>query len=161
MWPTSHPKQHIPLQISYGTLSAPPDFDDGTASNCAASGGHFIRSLWLLLWMAYPAISAEPAPAAESKPPAQAARGQATFLDEANATHCGACSSVIPLVWLSMTCYLSAIRRKHVIRSGSYRMIARCSTFAPGPATCITRENAEAFMNRMATAWEVGYSSIC
>ena len=31
-----HPKQHIPLQISYGTLSAPPDFDDGTASTCAA-----------------------------------------------------------------------------------------------------------------------------
>ena len=39
-----------------------------------------MRSLWLLLWMTYPAISAEPAPAAESKPPAQAVRGQATFL---------------------------------------------------------------------------------
>jgi putative heme-binding domain-containing protein len=53
-----------------------------------------MRSLWLLLWMAYPAIPAEPAPAAESKPPAQAARGQATFFDEANATHCGTCHAL-------------------------------------------------------------------
>jgi len=53
-----------------------------------------MRSLWLLLWMTYPAISAEPQPAAESKPPAQAARGQATFRDEATATHCGACHAL-------------------------------------------------------------------
>jgi len=53
-----------------------------------------MRSLWLLLWMTYPAISAEPQPAAESKPPAQAARGQATFLDEATAAHCGACHAL-------------------------------------------------------------------
>jgi hypothetical protein len=31
-----HPKQYIPLQIGYRTLTAPPDFDDGTASNCGA-----------------------------------------------------------------------------------------------------------------------------
>jgi mono/diheme cytochrome c family protein len=53
-----------------------------------------MKFLCLLLWIAYPAMTAEPAPAADSKPPAQAARGQALFLDEGNASHCGSCHAI-------------------------------------------------------------------
>jgi putative heme-binding domain-containing protein len=41
------------------------------------------------LWMAMAA-----APAADAKPPAQAARGQAIFFDESAAKHCGVCHSL-------------------------------------------------------------------
>lgn len=51
-----------------------------------------MTAIWLLL--AHSAFAAGPVPAADAKPPAQAARGQVLFLDEAKAVHCGACHSL-------------------------------------------------------------------
>lgn len=50
-----------------------------------------MRFLCLLLTMVYPALVAQ---AQTKQPPAQAARGQAVFVNAANATHCGNCHLV-------------------------------------------------------------------
>jgi mono/diheme cytochrome c family protein len=48
-----------------------------------------MTGFWLFMVMA-----AGPAPAADAKPPAQAARGQAIFFDETAAGHCGSCHAL-------------------------------------------------------------------
>jgi len=51
-----------------------------------------MKTISVLLFIAYSAMAAGPAP--NAKPPAQAARGQAVFFDENAASHCGGCHSL-------------------------------------------------------------------
>src|SRR5690349_8875835 len=51
-----------------------------------------MKTISVLLLTAYCAMAA--GPAADAKPPAQAARGQAAFFDETVASHCSGCHSL-------------------------------------------------------------------
>jgi mono/diheme cytochrome c family protein len=53
-----------------------------------------MKGICVLLVSAYSVMAAGPLSAAEAKPPAQAARGQAAFFDESVPAHCGGCHSL-------------------------------------------------------------------
>ena len=49
-------------------------------ADCATRSHNYMKTISVLLFIAYSAMAAGPAP--NAKPPAQAARGQAVFFDE-------------------------------------------------------------------------------